>query len=99
MIAVRKNLVAEEVDMVDVSAAVLWVAFFPSICNPLHVGSFYRQPRQRSTHQLDELEKSLNFISNQTQNKYNFTSCGVISILVILTGKILQYPPIPQLKV
>ena len=39
----------------------------------LYVGSFYRQPSQRSTQQLDELEKSLNYISNLTKNNPNST--------------------------
>ena len=66
MIAIKDNLVAEEVDMVEVSAEVIWVKIILKNCNPLYVGSFYRQPSQRSTQQLDELEKSLNYISNLT---------------------------------
>ena len=73
MIAIRDNLVAEEVDMIEVSAEVIWVKIILHNCNPLYVGSFYRQPSQRSTQQLDELEKSLNYISNLTKNNPNST--------------------------
>ena len=73
MIAIRDNLVAEEVEMVVVSAEVIWVKIILQNCNPLYVGSFYRQPSQRSTEQLDELEKSLNYISNLTKNNPNPT--------------------------
>ena len=73
MIAIRDNLVAEEVDMVEVSAEVIWVKIILQNCNPLYIGSFYRQPSQCSTQQLDEPEKSLNYISNLTKNNPNST--------------------------
>ena len=73
MIAIRDNLVAEEVDMVEVSAEVIWVKIILQNCNPLYIGSFYRQPSQCSTEQLDEPEKSLNYISNLTKNNPNST--------------------------
>ena len=73
LIAIKDNLVAEEVDMVEVSAEVIWVKIILQNCNPLYVGSFYRQPSQHSTKQLDELEKSLNYISNLTKNDPNST--------------------------
>ena len=79
MIAIRDNLVAEEVDMVEVSAEVIWVKIILQNCNTLYVESFYRQPSQPSTQQLDELEKLLNYISNLTKKNPNSTLFRVVT--------------------
>ena len=49
--AIRNNLVAKEVDMVEVFTEVIWIKIILQNCNPLYVGSFYRQPSERSTQQ------------------------------------------------
>ena len=71
MVAIKDTLVAEEVELIDVSTEIIWVKILLKNLHPLYVGSFYRQPSDRSTDQLDELEKSLDYITGLNKNNSN----------------------------
>ena len=72
MVMVKDCYQATSVPMEDVSGEVCWVKV-ETDDNPLYVGSFYRTPSDKSTYQLDELEKSLHNINSITRNNPNAT--------------------------
>ena len=72
MVMIKDHFTACEVPLDDVTGEVCWVKV-ETQDNPLYVGSFYRTPSDRSTHQVLELEKSLNVIQNKTKNNPNAT--------------------------
>ena len=72
MVMVKDCYQATSVPMEDVSGKVCWVKV-ETDNNPLYVGSFYRTPSDKSTYQLDELEKSLHNINSITRNNPNAT--------------------------
>ena len=73
MIATKESFVVVDVEINDVKGEVVWVKILLKGNNPLYKGSFYRTPSDNTTYQLDELEKSLNHISERCRNKPNAT--------------------------
>ena len=73
MIATKESFVVVNVEINDVQGGVVWVKILLKGNSPLYVGSFYRIPSDNTTYQLDELEKSLNHISERCRNNPNDT--------------------------
>ena len=73
MIATKESFVVVDVENNDVQGEVVWVKILLKGNNPLYVGSFYCTPSDNTTYQLDELEKSLNHISERCRNNSNAT--------------------------
>ena len=71
MVAIKDTLVAEEVELIDVSTEIILVKILLKELHPLYVGSFYRQPSDSSTIQLDGMEKSLDYITGLNKNNSN----------------------------
>ena len=72
MVMVKDCYQATSIPMEDVSGEVCWVKIETDY-NPLYVGSFYCTPSDKSTYQLDELEKSLHNIKLISRNNPNAT--------------------------
>ena len=72
MVMYRDGLSVCDVPIKDVIGEVCWVKVDTND-NPLYICSFYDSPSDRSTHQAEELEKSLAFINNLTRNNPNAT--------------------------
>ena len=73
MIATRDSLITEDVDIVSVSAEVIWIKVLLMDGSPLYVGAFYRQPSDHTPAQIDELEKSLDQIADKMRNEPSAT--------------------------
>ena len=73
MVGVRDCFTASEVHMSDVDGEVQWVKSDLKNDTPLFVGAFYGAPSERSTKQLEELDKSLEHINQLTRNDPNAT--------------------------
>ena len=59
--------------MDDTQGEFLWVKVSLKDNNPLYVGGFYRQPSEHTTVQIDDLAKSLDYVSNKMKKNPNST--------------------------
>jgi len=71
LVCVRDCYPAVEVEVTESNAEVVWVEVSLRNNHKLHVGGFYRPPNGNVVNQLEELDKSLQFISNKTKNNPN----------------------------
>ena len=67
MIAVKSNLVVEEVELVDISCEVTWARITLIDNSPMFIGAYYRPPSD-GVDSFEELDKSLTQLMQMTKN-------------------------------
>ena len=72
MIAVKCNLVVEEVELVDISCEVTWARITLTYNSPRFIGAYYRPPSD-GVDSLEELDKSLSQLMQMTKNNSRAT--------------------------
>ena len=73
MIVTKDSFIVEEVEISDIKCETSWIKIWLKNKNLLYVGSFYRQPSDHTTSQIDELATSLDYISNLARNNPSVT--------------------------
>ena len=73
MIVTKDSFIVEEIEISDIKCETSWIKISLKNKNLLYVGSFYRQPSDHTTSQIDELATSLDYISNLARNNPSVT--------------------------
>ena len=90
LIALKSHIVVDEVEILDINCEVVWDKVTLANSSPMYIGSYYRPPGNMDTISLENLEKSLDAITNKNNPRATYILAGDFNAGAI--NKIINNP-------